>query len=469
MTFGLKQYFKTINLNYLVITLVAFSQGITGLSDLAVSYLYKDDLRLTPSEVSRINSLLTIPWIVKPIYGLISDSFPIFGFRRKPYLFIFGLCVSFCWVMMSVYVDNLSKAFTTILMAQIATAFCNVIGEALVVETSQQQKELDPSAGAKNVSWYFLVKSIGSLLTAFSSGALLEYMDKRNVFLITASFPLIIVVSSLVLQEDRLKAEEVSLPNGASYDTIAQSNLPNVQSNKKDLKEQLDLFISFVKQEQIYKPVIFILLYLSTPSYGDPMFYFYTNELKFTPLVMGRLRLIYGIASVLGIILYNKYLKNINFKKLMVASTIVSVSFNLLAMVLVSRLNLTLGIPDIWFCMGADALTTALAEINSMPLLVLACEICPKNIEGTLYAFLMSVMNFGSLVSNQTGSILTSALGITNNNFTNLTWMILIANVIYLLPLPSLLIIKDHKPIEDDMYDMDNTRMSERDEEVKVK
>jgi hypothetical protein len=48
------------------------------------------------------------------------------------------------------------------------------------VELSQKQKELDPEAGSKNVTLYFLIKSIGSLLTAFSSGALLENLDKRK-------------------------------------------------------------------------------------------------------------------------------------------------------------------------------------------------------------------------------------------------------------------------------------------------
>lgn len=30
-----------------------------------------------------------------------------------------------------------------------------------------------------------------------------------------------------------------------------------------------------------------------------------------------------------------------------------------------------------------------------MPLLVLACKMCPKNIEGTMYAMLMSTINMG--------------------------------------------------------------------------
>ncbi len=34
-----------------------------------------------------------------------------------------------------------------------------------------------------------------------------------------------------------------------------------------------------------------------------------------------------------------------------------------------------------------------------MPILVLACRLCPKNIEGTMFALLMATMNFGSLLS----------------------------------------------------------------------
>ena len=76
-----------------------------------------------------------------------------------------------------------------------------------------------------------------------------------------------------------------------------------------------------------------------------------------------------------------------------------------------------------------DALRTALGEISSMPLLVLACNICPKNIEGTLYAFLMSVSNFGGMLSNQFGSHLCNLLGITNSSFSNLTLLIIISNI----------------------------------------
>ena len=476
--YDMKRKIYAIDINYLVIILVALSQGITGLSDLAISYLYKDDLKLEPAQVSRINSLAAIPWIVKPIYGLISDSFPIFNYRRKPYLFIFGLISIACWILMSQWVDNIHKVVTVIMVNQISIAFCNVIGEALVVETSQKQRHIDPDAGAKNVSMYFMIKSFGSLLTAFSSGALLEYIDKRKVFLITACFPFMIVFSSILLRERILNSKDdgnsyqnyqnqseviqisdndsVSAPNYKynveNYETINTSThtysshtetLNHSNEKLPKLKEQLILFYSFLLLDKIYKPVIFIFLFMVTPSYGDPLFYFYTNVLSFSPSVMGRLRLIYGIASVSGIFLYNRVLKNVGFKKIVFSTTILYIFFNLLTIIVVLRLNRIVGIPDFWFCMTADALTTALGEINTMPLLVLACNICPKNIEGTLYAFLMSVVNLGSLFSNQLGAILTSSLGITNNRFENLPTLILIVNIVLIIPMPGLYLINE--------------------------
>jgi hypothetical protein len=79
----------------------------------------------------------------------------------------------------------------------------------LVVETSQKQKELDPEAGSKNVSLFFLIKSIGALLTAFSGGALLEILDKRKVFLITAIFPLFLIISAILLDEKKFDSEKM--------------------------------------------------------------------------------------------------------------------------------------------------------------------------------------------------------------------------------------------------------------------
>lgn len=411
-----------------VICMVAIAQGVLGLADLSMSYLYKDDFGMSPAQVSIANSVTSLPWIIKPVWGFISDCFPIAGKRRGPYLAIFGLVAVGAWVSMSMLVNSAIAAVIVMLVIQISNAFCNVIGEALVVEESQKSGHNTDQA-SQNVSLFFGLRAVGIILTAYTGGLLLEVLTNRTVFLITASFPLILCCASAFCEEQRVVT-------------------------KPEIKSQLKDIWGFIKQPGIAYPIVFIFLFMATPSSSDAMFYYYTNELNFHPEFMGRMKMIHGIASLLGIILYNKYLKAISFKKMLIWSSIICSVMGCTQILLVTRVNTYLDIPDSIFCLCSGFLVQALAEINSMPLLVLCCQLCPKNIEGSLYALLMSTMNFGGLISFQLGGLIMICLGINQHNFDLLWLMLLITNLMMLLPLPLLKLVPDvNKKEEENGYD----------------
>jgi Na+/melibiose symporter-like transporter len=73
------------------ILLVYFVQGVLGLSRLAVSFFFKDELGLGPAQVAALMGIAAIPWVVKPLFGFISDSLPLFGYHRRSYLVLSGL------------------------------------------------------------------------------------------------------------------------------------------------------------------------------------------------------------------------------------------------------------------------------------------------------------------------------------------------------------------------------------------
>lgn len=52
------------------------------------------------------------------------------------------------------------------------------------------------------MSTFFGLKAVGIILTAYSGGILLEYVSLNTVFFITATFPLILCIASLFLEED---------------------------------------------------------------------------------------------------------------------------------------------------------------------------------------------------------------------------------------------------------------------------
>lgn len=79
--------------SFLVAVLIVYgiNQGLgMGITRVSVQYYMKDDQKLEPSEAQVYSGIIQIPWIVKPLWGLLTDTVPIFGFRRRPYFLLSG-------------------------------------------------------------------------------------------------------------------------------------------------------------------------------------------------------------------------------------------------------------------------------------------------------------------------------------------------------------------------------------------
>jgi hypothetical protein len=138
-----KPLFTFLSLNVtpelLAIVLVYFVQGILGLSRLAVSFYFKDDLGMDPAELAIFTGFSTIPWLIKPIYGFASDTFPIFGYRRRSYLILCGLLGSAAWGAMFVFHPQAPLAALFLIIGSAGTACSDVVVDSIVVEASRGQ------------------------------------------------------------------------------------------------------------------------------------------------------------------------------------------------------------------------------------------------------------------------------------------------------------------------------------------
>ena len=165
------------------------------------------------------------------------------------------------------------------------------------------------------------------------------------------------------------------------------------------------------------------------------MFYFTTNELGFTPEFLGRVALARSAAALFGVGLYNTTLKRVPLKKMFLWSAVLGTALGLTQLILVSGYNRELGISDQFFSLGDTVVLTVLGEVSFLPVLVLAAKVCPEGVEATLFAALMSVFNAGGVASGALGAALTSALGVTSENFDNLFELVLLCNLSSLVPL----------------------------------
>ena len=53
-----------------------------------LNYYLKQVFAMTPVQITAYLTILNFPWFIKPLYGIVSDFLPVFGYRRKSYLML---------------------------------------------------------------------------------------------------------------------------------------------------------------------------------------------------------------------------------------------------------------------------------------------------------------------------------------------------------------------------------------------
>lgn len=153
-----------------------------------------------------------------------------------------------------------------------------------------------------------------------------------------------------------------------------------------------------------------------------------------------------SIGSLLGAILYQYTLKTHPFRALLFWTQLFFGLSGMLDLVFILRLNLKLGIPDYFFAVIDESVFQFVGRLKWMPLLVLSSQLCPPGIEGTFFALLMSIDNFGLMSSTWLGGLLLHVLNVTRTQFDNLWLAILIRNILRITPLCFLFLVPKNGP-----------------------
>ncbi|MEG4441829.1 folate/biopterin family MFS transporter [Microcoleus sp. AT9_B5] len=394
----------------IAILLIYFVQGILGLARLAVSFFLKDELAMSPAEVSAMLGVVALPWTIKPLFGFMSDGLPIFGYRRRPYIVLSGLLGTSAWVSLATIVHTPLAATGAIALSSLSAAVSDVIADSLVVERARKESVTD-AGSLQSLSWG--ATALGGLITAYLSGSLLQHFSTQTIFLICAFFPLIVSATAWLIAEEK---------------TTKRTGFETVKDQLKQLRQA-------VTQKTIWLPTAFLFLLQATPSSDAAFFFFTTNELGFPPEFLGQVRLVTSIATLTGVWLFQRFLKTVPFRVIFGWSTVIAAALGMTTLLLVTHANRALGIDDRWFSIGDSLILTVIGQIAYMPLLVLSARLCPPGVEATLFALLMSITNLAGILSNEGGAVLTHFLGITDRNFDNLWLLIIITNLSTLLPL----------------------------------
>jgi folate/biopterin transporter len=412
----------------LAILTVYFIQGVLGLAQLAVKFFLKDDLGLSPTRMAALSGIIALPWVIKPLFGFLSDGVPIAGYRRRPYLILAGILGSLAWIALATIARDDWTATLFLILTSVSVATSDVIIDSIVVERARRES-VAQSGSMQSLMW--TVWAIGGLLTAYLSGWLLARFGSQTVFAITAVFPLVVTAIAGLIAEKPI------------------TNPENKQDNQQKflrIRQTATLISRTVRQKYILLPTLFICLWQVTPTADTAFFYFQTNELKLGPEFLGLVQAGGNLAILSGTFLYQVFFKTTPFRKILGWSIVLSSVLGMTTLLLVTHANRVMGIPDRWFCLGDSFILRLTAHLSFLPVFVLSARLCPVGIEATIFAFLVSLFGLSAMMATESGALLTHWLGISPFNFENLWILVMIANLLTLLPLPLLRWIPNDDP-----------------------
>ena len=346
--------------------LVYFSQGIgqhVGLVYRPLQFYFKEELGLNPAQVTEYLAVLTIPWMIKPLYGLVTDFIPLAGFRRKSWLLLANTLatIGLLWL-----AGQTSPAgiVTALLITAIGTAASDVIIDAIMVESG---KRTGLTARFQSVQWLWI--NIASIFSHLIGGQLAANFKPGTALHIAAVMTLVAPVAVMVTSWLIVREERSTLALG-------------------EMRETAGNLVEAFKSRTLWLVIAFLGFWNFSPSFGTPWYYHQTDTLKFSQDFIGVLGAVASAGAVLGSFAYWQLFSKLPLRRQLVMAIAAGTVGTLLYALLLTPSAITT-----YLAVGIDFLLGAVSMVALLATLTLAAQACPPKSEGFTFAALMSVLN----------------------------------------------------------------------------
>src|SRR5438093_12636438 len=95
---SLRRYLVLVGMGYLVLNLA----DPRGIGMLPLQFLLKDRLHFSPQAMAGFIAISAFAWYLKPVAGLLTDSIPLFGTRRRHYLLLNAALAGALWLLLGI-------------------------------------------------------------------------------------------------------------------------------------------------------------------------------------------------------------------------------------------------------------------------------------------------------------------------------------------------------------------------------
>lgn len=354
----------------IVYVVEGIGQAKSGVVWQPLTYFLKQTQGWDAVRISVSLAVLDLPWIIKPLYGAISDFVPLFGYRRRFYLIGANAAavLAFAWVGT---ISAPAAVIPALTVTAVAMAVSSTLCGALLVETGQKYE-----ASARFVNQQWLWFNIAQMVAVLVAGLLIEVLPPiaalHAAAWIAAAAPLSIIASIWLVDEQR-----------------ARLDLPA-------LRQRVAALLSAFRTRNLWLVAGFLFLYYFSPGFGTPLYFQMSDRLGFSQGFIGVLSSISAGGWILGGLLYRWKLGGVSRPALLRLSILGGVATTLSYLALAGPVSAA----AIWLASGVAGMIATIATLS------LAADSCPEGAEGFAFAGLMSIINLTNPLSDTLGSLL---------------------------------------------------------------
>jgi MFS family permease len=396
-------------------------------------------------------AIMGLPWALKPIVGVISDTLPIMGYKKAPYILIVTVLAmaGFGFVALSPDDAPLTAIVCGLICGTLQSSVVDLLTEAKYSEKMREHADYGPDL----VTYVWSGVAMGGLVATSTVGVILEYGGgPKMVYGVCAIAASIVILPTSMgyLEERKMTVAQASAHTARMINkqpeiiflailmaiSVILLAVLGVVLQNITLNFVLAVSLGFLVISafgMLLRPLISsmtVFAFLQTScalSIEGATFYFFTDNATqypegphfsafFYTTVVG---LVAGVFGLLGLWSYNRYMKDWTYRSIYFFANLAVTIFNLVGLLLYTRTNVRIGIPDKVFVICGSVVQSLVLTWMWIPGVVMLAHLCPKGLEASMYALLAGCHNIGSSVAQYSGAFMLNELGITPNGSPN--------------------------------------------------
>jgi PAT family beta-lactamase induction signal transducer AmpG len=351
---------------YLLSASVYFAQGFENLPFLSVFFFMKENLHLNESQIMFYSSLITLPWVLKPIGGHFIDNY----LSKKKWILL-SLTGSLIFAGLLGLLPTLPLLWLIITMTitSLFTAVRDISTDGLACVSG---KDNASTGRFQAIAWGFL--TLATLLTGIFGGYIAEHWNYQAAYLLLVPMYLIII----------------GVTTNYKPKSVTKTTVNLLQTLKQLFSDKRLLLVC-----------LFLFLYKFSPAFGTPLTFIMKDDFHFSKQFLGILDSVSAGFSILGAIFYWHYSKKIDMKKWLFISVFVGACLTIAYLVFTP---LTAIVYTVLFA--------PIGMIISLLLLDFMAQNTSNGMESVSFALLCSVSNLASSSNGFIGSWLFPITGL---------------------------------------------------------